>query len=453
MRTRLCGGLLAAMMMWGAAAMDLESVEQRSAWEAYAAIDGDCDDDAADTPVVARTRVMINGAANLVTAARWTDGYVRDSSKPRGFDPTRTGSFKSTSSEPQVAALFFHVMPTEKSKLTIKLDIDDAWNNTYETDDFLEEIYFTFDDIACTGFGVKVGKMEVPFGYDKDVLLLSPYLHSAVGETNFNRRHNGFPAYSNTGLTSPIGGTYPNGTANAYGEHNAAEYDNMFALTPYYSFCDGQLLLEASLFQAKRDIGNRRRSNDNLLFKSGALRATWRPIENLMIQASFIARYNDYSKSVGDEDRMYATSVAADYTFQLCGREMNVFGEWQHTWNSYQDSNGFVGTARRFRDNSSSDDIHFGLRYKILEKVRLNLQGEWLAMRNDRRNTVFTNDADSTMWRALVALEYDHGNGMVSEFGYQKEWLKLDNVAANYGPGAKSRFDAHTLYSGLKFSF
>lgn len=434
-------GWLAAVALaaWGmgAQALDLSSVEDSGSWQAYSAVPADCEE---MYDVVAGAPIEVSGAFNVAAYGRWAEGRNANG---------RLRTVSSTAFEADVAAIWLKVKASENHGLTVKLDLDDAWNNQYDKDDFLEEIYYTFKNIGGTGFGVHVGKMEVPFGYDKDTLLVHPYLH-AQRETNFTKRANGsHDPFRGTGITSPLSG--------AYSEHHPVEYDNLFAITPYWKSSNDKWMVEASLFQSKQDVNGDRRSSDNMGFKSGAVRVKFRPLEKLVLQASVITRYNDASGInhanglANTTRRQYATSVAADYTFELFCRDLNVFAEWQHGWNTRGDiDTRHNSAAANFFKDTSSDDVHFGLGYELNKTFKLHLQGEWLAMRNDKKNGTAA-DADSSLWRALVALETKLPGGITMESGLQHEWLKLKNAKAN-GIG-KDRYEATTWYSGLKFRF
>ena len=396
-------------------------------------------------------QIQIAGGFTMATYARQIEGYVP------GSNQTEVAKIKASEFRTDTASFTFRITPQDQSNhfLTVRMQLDDAWgrNGVIDQDDILREVFYTFNNIGGSGFGVKVGKQRIPFGLNNTALIISPYI-DGDRKTMFRERVNGQTIDNIAGYQSPL--------REEYAYHNSTRWDRLFAIAPYWEGFDKKLLVEATLFQAKRDVNvNNLRSNDDLLFNSGALKVTVRPIEGLSLTGSVLARGNRTSKD-SDNDRhashMYASSLSGMYNFKVAGRATNLFVEWQHSWNSYNDVSSKTGNTSYYWKDSSSDDVHFGFAYQLTDTFKLHMQGEWLKMRNDRRNTngaPLAANADSRMWRAIVALETKLPGGIVMESGYQQEWLKRYNAVANNPLFAdtKSSFKAGTWYSGLKFSF
>lgn len=342
------------------------------------------------------------------------------------------------------ADLTFKVTPAGSVPgfLTMTLDLDDAQFNDVDgqldQDDFLKELYFTFDDLCGGGFGVKVGKMRLPFGYDKDVLLLAPYMDDA-----YNSEFTWIPYDVNEGQVD-LGGAWA-----PFGNYaGPTKVEKVFALVPYYALGD-TLLVEAALYQraASRGVGLRRRTDDNVLFKSMALAFTWTPCENLLFKASGLTEYIDSGKNAGPgmTDRAYGVSAAVDYTFALCGREINAFAEYRHGWHGFD--LGMLGVAglRGFDKGASADNVHFGTALRLNDRWTWHAQGEWL--RQKRGDASGIRDRQ-TAWRAITSVQYAMTSGMVLEGGWQHEWLTVRAPGA-----AKRRYDVNTVYAGVRYSF
>lgn len=387
-------------------------------------------------PLKSKAVIEIEGQFDLGMWVHNVEGVA-----PNGRGGLKKPSYNATEYATDAADLKLTVKASDAAWLTVTLDLDDAWNSNdgFEQDDFLKEMYFTFDNLWGTGFGVKAGKMAVPFGYDKDELLVSPYI-DGWGESAFSR------SFNSTGSINDIGGFVP------YMDAHSTYTDEVFAITPYWNWND-KLLIEASLFQSARDVnGVKRRSNDNMLFKSMAAKITWKPIENLKLTASGITYYNDSARGPGLSRREKAFSVSADYTFQLAGKDFNMFAEWMHGWDNANDG-GLIAAGLglgSFMKDAKSDDIHFGVAYNFTDRLKVHAQGEYLRQKQER----FAGAGSWTkqeLWRAVLAVQYEMCAGIVLEGGWQHEWLTSKLRAG--GNTNKISLDADTFFAGIRYSF
>ncbi|MCL2001692.1 MAG: hypothetical protein FWG74_09670 [Planctomycetes bacterium] len=342
---------------------------------------------------------------------------------------------KITEFEAQKMELTFKVAANENAYLVTTLAMTDAWYDVgnYEQDEFLKEVYFVFDNIWCTGLGVKFGKQELPFGYVRDDLLVHPYM-DARGNSALTKMFNGVDYSLTTGWFAPFFEAHP------------AVVDRTFAVTPYYKLGD-KLEVAFSLAQGNRYLGVNKqlKSNDNMLFKTMAAQVQWTPIENLILQASGLVQYDrDGGAIPNTTSRAYATSLSADYTFQIACRPFNVFAEWMHGWNP-----SYYGIGAGYGDNSSSDNIYAGISYKFTDSLKVLTQGEWLRQRDRDPGNWRTRE---TLWRWVLATQYELSSGMILEGGYQYERGR-QRFDPEIGVPGKTRASANTVFAGVHWAF
>ena len=328
-------------------------------------------------------------------------------------------TFHASEWQADTADLNIRVDACDNAYLTMTLDFTDPWNGLYQRDGLLKELYFTMENVAGSCVGFKLGKQEIPFGMDKDVLAIHPYLdgyYNTYLNTYRNGKFQGAGIFDNLWVFGPeIAG-------------HSVKYDHAFAVVPYFQV--DKFKFELAMFQSTtnkageisellgggyygdfdgRDNYNRSTNDPGFSF---AGKMAFSPIEDLELSASAVTRYNRAVKSVFGKDiakdRMWATSLAFDWNPCFAGKKVNLFGEWQHAWNP------------EFVRKTSSDDIHAGVSFDVTEAITLYGQYEWLRMREKLTSNKFTQD----FHRALVAGKYTFASGIYAELGYQHEWAR-----------------------------
>ena len=405
-------------------------------------------------------------------------GIVAQTNRVKGLDawvsaaPFYTGkvlngeSWNITEFQAAKMDLTFKVSANENAYLVTTLALNDSWNRDYDQDYLLKEVYFVFDNLWCSGLGVKFGKQALPFGYDKDELFVHPYL-DGYGNSALTKAFNGRFYAPVTGVTGLL-----TGDGLLFGEMHPTTVDRTFAITPYYKLGD-KLEFAFSLAQGERGIQGapHNKSRDNLLFKTMAAQVFWTPVENLILQASAMTMYDRDGKNppawlktaldlTGNslKNRSYATSLSADYTFQIACRPFNVFAEWMHGWNTYNIGSLGYSTVGGYWNNSSSDDIHVGISYKFTDALKVLTQGEWLRQRQGIDLSTYGDvKLRETLWRWVLAAQYEMDSGMVFEAGYQYERARekgtLNWASPAWAPSARDRASANTFFAGVHWSF
>lgn len=364
----------------------------------------------------------------------------------------------------------------------IKLDLDD---NNYDSADnsgldrLIEEAYITWSDIAKTGINMRVGKQELPFGYDrKGAAWTDPYVHGTTSGTagaNNNTNLNTNRANGSTWMT-PGGAAYS----------TIGEIDNRTALILSYKIPKAwNMLLEGGVFQnviGDTELGaagftatqttNANGRNwgeplpaytpvtgdgrqDDYGFQSFVARVTVKPTEQLTLQNSFVnmhseaaGRYDYTTCTVVEPDDLaetimnptgakdvYAWSTSAAYDFKCI--PVAIYAEYIASWNL----NHIRGVQ--------SDAVSFGIDWKPKQfdnKLTLTLLGDYQyisgldettdnvavgsaiselgASRGNTVNWICWNEEH--MYRILLAGEYTLKNGLFIGAEVGHEWQERE---------------------------
>ena len=394
-------------------------------------------------------QVKIGGKATLRYA--WTGvGAARGTfAAPGPGLPGEASKFYSSTWEPYGLDLRFDIKSNSECddiSLRIRMELKDTFyaNGNYGQDELAREAYFTMKNVWGSGLGLKVGKMEVPLVYNKNVLLMAPYLDGS-NESFLRGRRNGINSWYEDNFFG-IAGSGANREFR-WDPNRITKIDRVFAIAPFYQVCDS-LLLETSIFQSRERRGREnvewnggyvasRYTNDAGLSFSG--RATWTPVKDLKISLGGAAINNrSYSQQYDDKGRYYyASSLAFDYTMEIACKNVNLFAEWVHGWDP-----GFTYSMY-------SDDIHTGVSIGLTDKITALAQYEWL--RGEYRNINRT----QVLHRAVLALQYELAKGLNWEGGFQREWGRFKSSTAAVHPtfNGKNSAYANTIYTGLNFSF
>ncbi|MBN2714095.1 MAG: hypothetical protein JXR97_16875 [Planctomycetes bacterium] len=305
------------------------------------------------------------------------------------------------------ADLDFKVSASKDAYLYITLDLDDMWNQTADQDDLLEECYFMWTNVRGSAFDVRLGKGELAYGLDKDVVITDSYNHG-----------NGNNSYLGRAFEA-VGTTTANDHGNVGNFINIGEIDNVFMVEGTYRW-KNLLKVEAALFQNNDTTGGGRttrgmhedRSDDTLFFQSYAVRATLTPIENLKLIASVVNQHND---SAGDdavskeaEEDQYSVSLAFDWNVKKFPLE--IFGEYQHGWDY------------NYNDDICVDVAQIGAIYGITKTIDIIGEVEYMDIDSGDAN----NESEHYI-KAVAAGKYSFDNGIYMMVEYCHEWYEADD--------------------------
>lgn len=128
---------------------------------------------------------------------------------------------------------------------------------------------------------------------------------------------------------------------------------------------------------------------------------------------------------------------------EIPNTNLSVFAEYAKGWN------------QGFNDHIDSDNVNVGLAYRLLPRLTLYAQGEWLYVK-DRSWMVSTSSGESLrdvrmnrLTRAMFAAEYELMSGLTLEAGWQVEnW----HFKSSYTPSRKT-LRSDLFYLGSRFIF
>ncbi|MHC4870917.1 MAG: hypothetical protein ACYTFY_03645 [Planctomycetota bacterium] len=368
--------------------------------------------------------------------------------------------------------------------LFIKLDLDDTGTDG----DLTEEIQFVWENVRGSNWKVILGKDEVPFGQDKDMLIADPYVHgqgSAGGVIV-----DGGEAFADT--SAPTGKTATNNADSEEGFHESqvimgnwiGEVDNRWGVSATYKYKELGTL-EVSAFQNLDDMHEDRSEDTGL--QSWATRLTVKPIEGLKITGSFINQHinsmdekaehmadaattTDGTASLGrvaglgeladtrlraiaadhiaegqisqntlnnfnatgpsvDDDQM-ATSLAFDYVTK--DEKWNFYGEWIYTWHAAH------------YEELSAQVVSVGAVYSLTPKIDLVAQGD-MALLDNAVFQALGITFEENIYHAAIGARYTCDNGIVFVAEYGHEWYKTTLEGWDDGEGDMIAF--RTAYS------
>lgn len=337
------------------------------------------------------------------------------------------------------AALYIDAKATEDAKLRIKLDLEDSFNGP-DNDDLLEEVYFSWTNIACSGLGVAIGKKEVNFGQDKSIGYFNTLVH---GNAELFR-----PASANDKYTGRAGDLNP---WSGYQLALPGEVDNQFQVEVSYAFAD-IARVSATVFQNSYNeatpifnqfglasIGSRSQGTVGMAgdksrdmgFRSFAAKAEITPFEGFNFNASFINLYDRAFKNLnGYKTNSQAVSVGIDYTFSAINLE--VFAEYLHGWNWAHVK------------NNDTDTVQLGLIWGVTDKIDLGLMFEYAQL--DQGDRIPSQD----VWNYYATAYYKMTGNM--KIGLEFMWQRAKDNSWNVYPGGKTR-DAYAIGMNTRWVF
>jgi hypothetical protein len=295
--------------------------------------------------------------------------------------------------------------------LWMKLDLDDLENGVANNDDILEELYFKWMNIRGWNLDMRLGKGELPYGQDKDVVITDSYGHNATTGSWLGTTQGSYAGVSSDGSSTTT-------AINTF--NHPGEVDNAYMIEGTWTWKD-LLKVEAALFQnpGARDM-HQDKSSDNLLFQSWCARVTYTPMENLALKASWITLNDENtwdfahgSIGLNQDSKSHAVSLAADWTLKSIPLEL--FGEYQHGFGWNGESNNSVNTAQ------------IGGIYGLTKNIDLIAQAEWLGINSDAADNHLganpsTQEVGEDYYKGIMAGKYKFDNGIYMMLEYCHEW-------------------------------
>ncbi len=384
--------------------------------------------------------IRIGGDVRIQYGIGWANGFGRQAytayDEP-GFAAGGPTSVKSTIAGWDVARaeLDFDIDLSCDTKGFISLRFDER--GSYGRTQILDNAWWQWSNIGGSGFGLKVGLLDVPFGmwantdmggYDFDgvdrPLITDPFVRNVQS-----------PIYAATRDNRAITWTYD---ANM---HNVTN----LGFVASYSW-DDQLVIKAGLMASEWELPNQgfdsrltyANDNRNIGFVDHFITVGWNPcwLEGLHLELGYMGRFDegrgvdldaaegnpyafDFTQAKsGDHAYKPAFDLGVNYKINDCWR---VYGEGQLAWNpAWGDGFLFALTT--------------GVDYRVTEKLMLGVgfeffHGNYAAEYywNDRPG--WGNGAlNEDIYRLTLGAKYDFGNGLYFQAQYYHDIMYMSGI-------------------------
>lgn len=400
--------------------------------------------------------IRIGGDFRVQYGVGWSNGYGRADNNGNGD----IANFRSTSAGWAIsrAQLQFDIdLSCDTSAVVdLRLNGDGAFGGFVgEGGNILNQAYWRWNNVGGSGFGIKVGLMDIPFGmwantenggYAWDSIdrpLITKPLVMNARQADAGNSVGGFYGRDNVFIPFPpfamdINPIILNG--------NPTELTNFGIFTSYN--WDDQLVLQAGLMAASdltSRIGNTTAANDpgltynneqrNIGFVDHVITASYNPcwLEGLHLEAGYMGQFDDgrfnpwqttnpYNNTVftpqttiGDHIYRPSFDVGVVYKFNDA---FKAFAEAVVTWNPYY-SDGFSYAFSAGADFALSEKLLLGAAF---EMYHLSCTNDWLGA----LPTIAA--IHSNLYRVSVGAKYNFGNGVYFQAQYYHDLLYTSGI-------------------------
>jgi hypothetical protein len=352
------------------------------------------------------------------------------------------------------AELYAQIDVNEYFDAFIAMDLHNTGEDSYG---LAKSYYVRWKNICNTGFGLKVGRDDAPFGDpDSQVGYLDTWAAGmGDGAGRFEIRDMA------DDIITPM--------------HNGWKYEGVTQITPYWEGIDGALKVELSLFQnvwnddgllsgsssgasSYYDAdGVRKYRSKNLGVGSGSLRVQYTPLENLTFTAGvinfksngFVAGYDLPSgyygpdgmrvKYVGNGWRHAANNTAVNLAFRYtpCFFErLTVWGQYLHGWN--------ISNFKNFNAHT----LNAGFSLALTDSLSWFAQGDYVRTKWTGEFDFAGHKQTSNSYAFYTGLTYELPMGAVIEAGWRHEYSKW-----KYNGDTMATGRADTIYANVGFEF
>ncbi|MCC8167692.1 MAG: hypothetical protein LIQ31_16520, partial [Planctomycetes bacterium] len=353
----------------------------------------------------------------------------------------------------------------------------DEWTNRYDRDeenDILSQAYVEMMKASHSGFGFIVGKVRLPFGlWNKRNLFAQSYMDGGDLTTSYLMQPEGW----NSSVRLP---------------HASRLVDPPVAAMLTYEMRD-IIRFEAAMFRETERIWERRRGDGTFESRdeSGFMPRSWQvgvslqPLEGWELTAHYRNRHSRGRNLSYWSDSPYRWDFRGDLASGAGDpRWDDALGQWSDTgtgpaFGSTRDEQSLIvglaveipntnltasveyakGWNQGFNEHIKSEGVNVGLGYRILPRLTLHAQGEWLHVR-DRSWMAQTADGawqrdrrDNNLYRFLLGAEYEVARSLTIEAGWQYEQWRMKSEIVPRDDGGKVLNRANTFYMGTRFIF
>lgn len=346
-----------------------------------------------------------------------------------------------------------------------------AERDTHQT---IQQAYIEFMKDGHSGFGFLAGLMKLPFGlWDRPNLFAQSYMDAPDLNASYLM---GSMGWSNAQLLP----------------HASRFIDPAVAVMINYEMRD-IIRFDAAIFRENDSglhsyvkNGTYREEADSGLPRSWQVGMSIQPLEGWELTAHFRNRHSqsrgiskwadtptrwDFRQNLasgGNDPRWDASlaqwsdtgtgesfgstaneqAVIVGLAAEIPNTNLAVRAEYAYGWN------------QGFNEHISSESVNVGLSYRMLPRLTLHAQGEWLHVRDrswlvaDGGGNWGRDRRDSNLYRVMLGAEYEFSKGLTVEAGWQYEYWKIRSALGGDGGGPERRVNkAHMFYMGTRFIF
>ena len=337
--------------------------------------------------------------------------------------------------------------------------------------DNVGEVYLEYLKSGHSGFGFKVGRFRLPFGL-------------AAGRGLFAQSYLDAPDLTGSYLMHPL--AWENSPRLP---HASKFLDPAFAAMVTYEMRD-IVRFQAALFEdegARTGEGRGRRGGEfagSRPLRSFMFGAALLPLEGWELSLAFRNRF-DRGRGV---EYWSNSPYRGDFRMGLASGRRDprwdaALGQWSDAgtgerFGARRNEQAFVvglaaeiphtrlsasfeyahGWNQGFNRHVYSDDVNIGLAYRLLPRLTIHGQWEWLRVRDrswlagDAASGWARDTRSNALYRVFAGAEYELGEGLSLEGGWQRESWRLRSRDGG-GPSAARTLTATMVYVGTRFVF
>lgn len=412
--------------------------------------------------------IRIGGDFRVGYGIGWASGYRRQA---RDTVELNTGNFKSQQAGWAVnrAQLFFDIDLScdTSAHIDLRLNGDGAFGGGGLAlgGNILNQAYWSWKNVGGSGFGLKVGLMDVPFGmwantdmggYAFDsvdrALITKPFTMSALDQSSLIGGVPGIPG-------APILFFDNGGVSN--------ELTNLGIFSSYN--WDDQVVLKAGIMAGGNSIGRTTQNNDmgltynneqrNIGFVDHVITLGYNPcfIEGLHLEASYMGRFDEgRNELIGNNPFFAAPGTNPDDRGDTTYQPSFNFGVSYQAMNALKLYAEYVATVNPYYNNGYASALTLGFDYNVTEKITLGAGFDWYRLRLTGNQIYYTGavlnpaiagDASMNVYRFNVGGKYNFGNGLYFQAQYYHEMMKT------VGIGNQNMKDADVILFQTGYTF
>ena len=377
--------------------------------------------------------IRIGGDVRFQYSIGWNSGYGRTETDRNGL----TTNYRTTDAGWRMARakVDFDINLSCDTSAYVALRFDNP-SERINGLGIIDEAYWKWNNVGGSGFGLKVGLFDQPFGMGN------------------NTDNGGWDYFSSDRaiITDPFAMDIATSIYNGYMgnteffNYNDVKHDTTnFGVLASYNW-DDQFVLQAGIMgseitvaEAGCDMGinpgsDRHNENRNLGFVNHIISLSWNPcwLEGLHLEAAYKGSF-DNGRGISTENRLDPFASNARHVKDSGYMPSFDFGV---VYNA-NDALAFYGEAafdfRPMYYNGFAMSMTAGVEYKLTEKLSLGGEFDWAHYAIDGNGSLGRNaDMNGNLYRLTAGARYDFGNGLYVRGQYMHDFSCVSQMKEGY---------------------